>query len=63
MDDRSHVHERVDLELQAARALVYFDDAEKEPMPRLLQALTWAAVRSYFLLEVPKQVRRHLRGP
>lgn len=30
------------------RSLVYFHDAEKEPMPRLLQPLPWPNVKRYF---------------
>ena len=31
----------------AARALAYFDDAEQQPMPRLLVAAPWPEVRAY----------------
>lgn len=51
-----------DFPLQAARALVYFEDAEKEPMPRMLGPATWDGVRAYFEAAVPKFVKAHLRG-
>jgi len=31
----------------AARALAYFEDAEQQPMPRMLQAVRWSDVRAY----------------
>jgi len=31
----------------AARALVYFEDAEPQPVPRLLTPVEWADVRAY----------------
>lgn len=40
--------------IQAAKALVYFEDAEKEPAPRLLLPARWQDVRSYFEKEIPK---------
>ena len=33
------------------KSLVWFDDAEKEPMPRLLQPFSWAECRAFFLRE------------
>jgi hypothetical protein len=36
------------------KALVFFADAEKEPMPDMLIPLSWEAVKSYFLHEVLK---------
>jgi len=49
-----------DLLMQAARALVYFDDAEKEPMPRLLKRVSWEKTRSFFEKETPKIVGKRL---
>ncbi|MDE2313776.1 MAG: nucleotidyl transferase AbiEii/AbiGii toxin family protein [Elusimicrobia bacterium] len=43
-----------DFALQAAKALVYFTDAEKEPMPRLLEAASWGNLKSRFEREIPK---------
>ena len=42
-----------DFPLQAARALLYFEDAEKDPMPHMLVSLEWDAVKQFFLREVP----------
>ena len=50
-----------DLPLQAARALLYFEDAEKEPMPRMLGTTTWKDVKSYFEGAIPKYVKAHLK--
>jgi len=30
-------------------SLVYFDDAEQEPMPRMLRPLEWQTAKNYFL--------------
>jgi predicted nucleotidyltransferase component of viral defense system len=51
-----------DFLLQAARALVYFEDAEKEPMPRLLKKISWERVKAFFEAEVPRLVRRLAKG-
>lgn len=50
-----------DFPLQAARALVYFEDAEKEPMPRMLAAASWEDVKSYFEGSIPAYVKEHLK--
>lgn len=50
-----------DFPLQAARALLYFEDAEKEPMPRMLGATSWEDVKSYFEGAIPKYVKDHLK--
>jgi hypothetical protein len=34
------------------KALTFFDDAEREPEPLLLQPVTWQAVRQYFEVEM-----------
>jgi hypothetical protein len=36
------------------RALGYFDDAEREPMPEMLQPLSWQSVRTFFQHEVER---------
>lgn len=46
--------EHEDFVLQAGKALVYFDDAEKEPAPRMLAAVTWPEVKAYFRKEIPR---------
>ncbi|HVA66585.1 MAG TPA: nucleotidyl transferase AbiEii/AbiGii toxin family protein [Elusimicrobiota bacterium] len=43
-----------DFALQAAKALVYFADAEKEPLPRLLAPLSWGELKSRFEREAPR---------
>ncbi len=50
-----------DFPLQAARALLYFEDAEKEPMPQMLRSAAWENVKSYFEDTIPKYVRAHLK--
>ena len=35
------------------KSLVFFADAEKEPMPDMMVALSWEEVKSFFLHEVP----------
>jgi len=42
---------------QAAKALVYFEDAEKDPMPRMLKPVKWGEIKSFFKKEVPKLFR------
>lgn len=39
------------------KALTYFEDAEREPMPDMLVPLDWAAVKQYFLSQVPRLPR------
>jgi hypothetical protein len=50
-----------DFPLQAARALLYFEDAEKEPMPRMLGSASWEDVKSYFEGAIPRYVKDHLK--
>jgi hypothetical protein len=40
--------------VQAAKALVYFEDAEKEPMPRMLKSAAWKEIKKFFEKEIPK---------
>lgn len=42
------------------KSLVYFIDAENEPMPRLFFKATWQEIKSYFEREIPKITRRLL---
>lgn len=42
----------------AVRALSYFEDAEQEPMPRMLIPIEWQAVRDYCEDASKKMVRR-----
>ncbi|MEK7790762.1 MAG: nucleotidyl transferase AbiEii/AbiGii toxin family protein [Deltaproteobacteria bacterium] len=43
--------------LQAARALVFFQDAEREPMPKMLCDLSWPEIKNYFQSETKKVVK------
>ena len=49
---RKKFPETRDLRLQACRALVYFADADREPLPKLLMPITWPEVKRYFEKEV-----------
>jgi hypothetical protein len=42
----------------AARALAYFEDAEPQPMPRLLTPVEWADVRAYCEAAAHRLARR-----
>jgi hypothetical protein len=42
----------------AARALAYFEDAEQQPMPRLLTPVRWADVRTYCEAAARRLARR-----
>lgn len=43
-----------DFALQAARALVYFADAEADPMPRMFQSIQWNRVKKFFEREIAR---------
>jgi hypothetical protein len=45
----------------AVRALAYFDDAEQQPMPRLLKPVRWSDVRAY-CEEAARRLARRLSG-
>jgi hypothetical protein len=38
--------------IHVQKSLVYFVDAEKEPMPAMLLPLSWEEVKGFFLREV-----------
>ena len=42
----------------AARALAYFEDAEPQPMPRLLMPVKWVDVRAYCEAAARRLTRR-----
>jgi hypothetical protein len=48
----------LDFNLQACRALVYFQEADREPSPRLRMKASWDAIKTYFQLEVRRLSRR-----
>lgn len=58
---RRRFKDHPDFVLSAAKALVYFDDADREPSPRLLAPADWEATKAYFLREVPRVMRLRLR--
>lgn len=39
------------------KSLMYFDDAEDEPMPDMLVPLSWKIVKGYFTKEIPKLLK------
>lgn len=41
--------------VQAAKALVYFEDAEKEPLPKMLKPAAWPEIKAFFEKEIPKR--------
>lgn len=42
------------------RSLVYFDDAENDPMPETYFKVTWRSIKTYFRSEVPAITRKFL---
>jgi hypothetical protein len=50
-----------DLRMQALKAMIYFEDAETERMPKMLEPVSWPAVRSFFEKEVRAITARVLR--
>ncbi len=53
----SHVR---DVSIQALQALVYFDDAEDEPIPRMSSPIKWETVKSFFIREITKFSKKTL---
>lgn len=47
-----------DFAMQALRALAYFDDADPEPMPRMLRPVAWEGVKRFIADEVSRISRR-----
>lgn len=47
--------------LQACRALVYFEDAEKEPMPKMLKNVKWQEIKKFFSKEIPKILSKEVK--
>lgn len=46
-----------DFPIQALRAFVYFKDAEKEKMPKMIKELSWKKVKDFFTKEVEETSR------
>lgn len=42
------------------KSLVYFADAERDPMPRLFFKADWRTIKTYFQREAPKVAREFL---
>lgn len=42
------------------KSLLYFEDAEKEPMPKLYFQATWKEIKKYFQREVPRITKEFL---
>jgi hypothetical protein len=40
--------------IHVLKSMIYFDDAELEPMPDMLVPLSWETVKQFFVAEVPK---------
>ncbi len=38
--------------LHILKSLIYFEDAEKEPMPQLIISISWGEVKDYFRKEI-----------
>lgn len=43
------------------KSLMYFEDAEKDPMPRLFFKANWKDIKRYFRREIPRVARELLR--
>lgn len=43
------------------KSLVYFDDAEEDPMPKLNFEASWEEIKTYFRHEVPKVAKTLLK--
>jgi predicted nucleotidyltransferase component of viral defense system len=56
-------HDHRDFLMQAFRGLVYFEDADKEPMPRLLKAVSWDDLKAFFERETSRALRSRLERP
>ena len=41
-------------DIHLMKSLTYFADADKEPMPQMLQPITWEQVRQFFVIQVPQ---------
>jgi len=34
------------------KSLIYFDDAEKDPLPRMIKPISWDEVKEFFIKEI-----------
>ena len=53
----SHVR---DVAIQALQALVYFDDADAEPIPKMTKRIDWQIVKSFYIRGITRLSRREL---
>lgn len=44
------------------RALAYFDDAEKDPFPRMARPMDWSEIRSFFATEAARLLTAGIEG-
>jgi hypothetical protein len=51
--DRKYAQTRYN-RIHILKSLIFFDDAEKDPMPHLLLPLEWNDVKRFFLREIPQ---------
>lgn len=49
-----------DFRVQALKALVYFDDAEKEKMPKMLKTVSWEKMKEFFKHVVTEEMHSTL---
>jgi len=38
-------------------SLIYFEDAEKEPMPKMLKQVSWSEIKTFFTKEVKRIIK------
>ncbi|MBI2639116.1 nucleotidyl transferase AbiEii/AbiGii toxin family protein [Candidatus Peregrinibacteria bacterium] len=43
------------------KSLIYFDDAEDDPMPKIFFKTSWSEIKNFFKKEVPKATKKVLR--
>lgn len=43
------------------RSLVYFDDADQDPMPKIFFKATWREIKEYFRREIPRITKEFLK--
>lgn len=55
MFDKKYAESQV-TRIHILKSLTYFADAEKDPLPHMLVALDWDAVKRFFLRETPRLV-------
>jgi hypothetical protein len=51
--DRKYAQAQVN-RIHVLKSMTYFADAEKDPMPHMLDAIEWETIKRYFMQEVPR---------